>query len=118
MFGTPAPEPEEDPDAEPYHNADDQQLREAEPDIAPAENAEEAENSGGAAETDIEKVEVGGAPVSQEEQGATEPEPVEAEPEPESVEPFTLCSPFVEVDEVPEDSSDDEPVAMHTRSHT
>ena len=37
MFGTPAPEPEEDPDAEPYHNADDQQLREAEPDIAPAE---------------------------------------------------------------------------------
>ena len=77
----------------------------------PRKNAEEAENSGGAAETDIEKVEVGGAPVSQEEQGATEPEP-------ESVEPFTLCSPFVEVDEVPENSSDDEPVAMHTRSHT
>ena len=82
----------------------------------PRKNAEEAENSGGAAETDIEKVEVGGAPVSQEEQGATEP--VEAETEPESVEPFTFCSPFVEVDEVPEDSSDDEPVAMHTRSHT
>ena len=117
MFGTPAPEPEEDPDSELYHNADDQQLREAEPDIAPAENAEEAENAG-AAETDKENVEVGGAPVSQEEQGATEPEPVEAEPEPESVEPFTLCSQFVEVDELPEDSSDDEPVAMHTRSHT
>ena len=115
MFGTTAPEPEEDPDVEPHHNADDQQLREAEPDIAPTENAEEAENSGGAAETDIENVEVGGAPVSQEEQGATEP--FEAETEPESVEPFTFCSPFVEVDEVPEDSSDDEPVAMRTRSH-
>ena len=115
MFGTTAPEPEEDPDAEPDHNADEQQLREAEPDIAPAENAEEAEYSGGAAETDIENVEVGGAPVSQEEQGATEP--VEAETEPESAEPFAFCSPFVEVDEVPEDSSDDEPVAMRTRSH-
>ena len=45
-----------------FHNADEQQLREAEPDIAPAKkNADDAENSGGATETDKENVEVGGA---------------------------------------------------------